>query len=101
MPVLPHQTQPSIGTAASLALCATLPLSTRPQEFTGPRPDLDELFKEPLEFKHGEITLRDRPGLGLGSTRRRWRRRSFHRGGLGVLSCGAPISRGGLVWSSD
>jgi L-alanine-DL-glutamate epimerase-like enolase superfamily enzyme len=65
MPVLPHQTQPSIGNAASLALCATLPLSTRPQEFTGPRPDLDELFKEPLEFKHGEITLRDCPGLGL------------------------------------
>ena len=65
MPVVPHQTQPSIGTAASLALCATLPLSTRPQEFTGPRPDLDELFKEPLEFKDGQITLPDRPGLGL------------------------------------
>jgi L-alanine-DL-glutamate epimerase-like enolase superfamily enzyme len=65
MPVLPHQTQPSIGNAASLALCATLPLSTRPQEFTGPRPDLDELFKEPLEFTNGQITLRDCPGLGL------------------------------------
>ena len=65
MPVVPHQTQPSIGNAASLALCATLPLSTRPQEFTGPRPDLDALFKEPLEFKDGRITLRDRPGLGL------------------------------------
>jgi L-alanine-DL-glutamate epimerase-like enolase superfamily enzyme len=65
LPVLPHQTQPSIGNAASLALCATLPLSTRPQEFTGPRPDLDELFKEPLEFKDGRITLSDRPGLGL------------------------------------
>jgi len=65
MPVLPHQTQPSIGNAASLALCATLPLSTRPQEFTGPRPDLDELFKEPLPFTNGQITLRDCPGLGL------------------------------------
>jgi len=65
LPVVPHQTQPSIGNAASLALCATLPLSTRPQEFTGPRPDLDELFKEPLEFKDGRITLSDRPGLGL------------------------------------
>ena len=65
MPVVPHQTQPSIGNAASLALCATLPLSTRPQEFTGPRPDLDELFKESLEFTNGQITLRDRPGLGL------------------------------------
>jgi L-alanine-DL-glutamate epimerase-like enolase superfamily enzyme len=65
LPVLPHQTQPSIGNAASLALCATLPLSTRPQEFTGPRPDLDELFKEPLEFRDGRITLSNRPGLGL------------------------------------
>jgi L-alanine-DL-glutamate epimerase-like enolase superfamily enzyme len=51
--------------ASSLALCATLPLSTRPQEWTGPRPELDELFKDPLEFKDGQITLRDRPGLGL------------------------------------
>jgi len=42
-----------------------LPLSTRPQEFTGPRPDLDELFKEPLVFQDGRITLPDRPGLGL------------------------------------
>ena len=65
MAVLPHQTQPSVGNAASLAVCATLPLSTRPQEFTGPRPDLDELFKEPLIFKDGKITLPDRPGLGL------------------------------------
>lgn len=24
-----------------------------------------ELFKEPLEFKNGQITLPDRPGLGL------------------------------------
>ena len=62
---MPHQTQPSIGNAASLALCATLPLSIRPQEFTGPRPDLDELFKEPLVFRDGQITLPDRPGLGL------------------------------------
>ena len=65
LPVVPHQTQPSIGNAASLAVCATLPLSTRPQEFTGPRPDLDELFKDPLPFTNGTITLRDRPGLGL------------------------------------
>ncbi len=57
-------TPPRFGTAG-LALCATLPLSTRPQEFTGPRPDLDELFKEPLELKEGQITLPDRPGLGL------------------------------------
>jgi L-alanine-DL-glutamate epimerase-like enolase superfamily enzyme len=32
---------------------------------TGPRPDLDELFREPLAFQDGQITLPDRPGLGL------------------------------------
>ena len=29
-------------TAASLALCVTLPRATRPDELTGPRPELDE-----------------------------------------------------------
>jgi len=34
-------------------------------EYTGPRPDLDELFDDPWEFKEGQITIPDRPGLGL------------------------------------
>ena len=63
--VVPHMTQPSIGNAASLALCATLPLSGRPHEHTGQRDDLDELFEDPWEFKDGQITIPDRPGLGL------------------------------------
>ncbi len=65
MQVLPHQTQPSIGNAASLHVCSTLPQSTRPHEFTGPRPEMDDLFDDPWEFADGQITIPDRPGLGL------------------------------------
>jgi D-arabinonate dehydratase/D-galactarolactone cycloisomerase len=63
--VVPHMTQPSIGNAASLHFCATIPNSSRPHEYTGPRPDLDGLFKDPWEFKDGTVTVPDRPGLGL------------------------------------
>jgi L-alanine-DL-glutamate epimerase-like enolase superfamily enzyme len=65
MPVVPHMTQPSVGNAASLHLCATIPNSSRPHEYTGPRPDLDELFMGAWEFKDGTITIPDRPGIGL------------------------------------
>ena len=65
MAVVPHMTQPTIGNAASLALCATLPLSNRPHEYSGQRDDLDELFEDPWEFKNGQITMPDKPGLGL------------------------------------
>ena len=65
MQLLPHQTQPSIGNAASLHVVSTLPQSTRPHEYTGPRPDLDDLFDDPWEFVDGQITIPDRPGLGL------------------------------------
>jgi len=65
MQLLPHQTQPSIGNAASLHVVSTLPQSTRPHEYTGPSPDLDDLFDDPWEFKDGQITIPDRPGLGL------------------------------------
>jgi L-alanine-DL-glutamate epimerase-like enolase superfamily enzyme len=65
MSVVPHMTQPTIGNAASLALCATLPLSNRPHEYSGQRDDLDELFEDPWEFKNGEMTIPNKPGLGL------------------------------------
>lgn len=65
--VVPHQTQPSVGNAASLAVCSTLRHADRPHEYTGPRPDLEELFEDPIRFDgaSGTITLPDRPGLGL------------------------------------
>ncbi len=65
MAMVPHMTQPSVGNAASLHLCATSPNSSRPHEYTGPRPDLDELFTDPWEFKDGTITIPNRPGIGL------------------------------------
>lgn len=62
---VPHQTQPTIGTAANLHVCAALVNCNRPQEYTGQRPELDALFVEPLVFENGQITVPDRPGLGL------------------------------------
>ncbi|MCH9010620.1 MAG: hypothetical protein IIC21_08360 [Chloroflexi bacterium] len=62
---LPHQTQPKIGTLASLHVVGTVQKATRPQEYTGQRPEVDELFVEPVEFKDGYVRLPKRPGLGL------------------------------------
>ena len=65
LPVMPHMTQPTIGNAASLHFCATIPLSSRPHEYTGPRADLDRIFTDPWEFQDGSMSIPDRPGLGL------------------------------------
>jgi len=62
---VPHQTQPTVGTAASLHVVASLLSATRPQEYTGQNPRLDSLFKEPLVFEDGYITVPQKPGLGL------------------------------------
>ncbi|MDA1297753.1 MAG: mandelate racemase/muconate lactonizing enzyme family protein [Chloroflexi bacterium] len=62
---LPHQTQPTIGTLASLHVCATSPQSSRPHEFSGERPELNELFEEPVLLEDGFMQIPDRPGLGL------------------------------------
>lgn len=62
---VPHQTQPTIGTAANLHFIASLRDATRPQEFTGVNERLNDLFEEPLEFKDGFITVPSKPGLGL------------------------------------
>jgi L-alanine-DL-glutamate epimerase-like enolase superfamily enzyme len=62
---VPHQTQPTIGTAANLHCIAALQWANRPQEYTGQRPELDALFVEPLVFQDGDLLIPDRPGLGL------------------------------------
>lgn len=62
---VPHQTQPTVGTAANLHLCAALVHCNRPQEYTGARPELDDLFQEPLRFEEGHLVVPDRPGHGL------------------------------------
>lgn len=62
---VPHQTQPTIGTAANLHLIAALQWAHRPQEYTGRRPELDEIFDDPLIMEDGHLLVPDRPGLGL------------------------------------
>jgi L-alanine-DL-glutamate epimerase-like enolase superfamily enzyme len=62
---VPHQTQPTIGTAANLHCIAALQWAIRPQEYTGQRPELDALFPEPLVFQDGDLLVPERPGLGL------------------------------------
>jgi L-alanine-DL-glutamate epimerase-like enolase superfamily enzyme len=62
---VPHQTQPTIGTAATLHACAALPNVNRPQEYTGRNPYLDEIFVEPLVLEDGHIHVPPKPGLGL------------------------------------
>jgi L-alanine-DL-glutamate epimerase-like enolase superfamily enzyme len=62
---VPHQTQPTIGTAANLHICCALANATRPQEYTGRNTQLDELFKDPLVFEDGYIHIPNKPGLGL------------------------------------
>jgi len=62
---LPHQTQPTIGTAANVHVIAALLNATRPQEYIGQNPRLDALFKEPLIFQDGYIHVPQKPGLGL------------------------------------
>ena len=62
---VPHQTQPTIGTAANLHVVSSLMNATRPQEYTGQNPRLDALFKKPLIFEDGYIHVPQKPGLGL------------------------------------
>jgi len=62
---LPHQTQPTVGTAANLHVCASLHWCDWPQEYTGQSPQLDDLFEKPLEFYDGYLTVPKDPGLGL------------------------------------
>lgn len=63
--MVPHQTQPTIGTAANLHFIASLRDATRPQEFSGVSERLNGLFKEPLVLQDGHITIPQKPGLGL------------------------------------
>ena len=62
---VPHQTQPTVGTAANLHVVASLLNASRPQEYTGQNLRLDDLFAEPLLFEDGCITVPTKPGLGL------------------------------------
>ncbi|MDZ4860737.1 MAG: mandelate racemase/muconate lactonizing enzyme family protein [Candidatus Hydrogenedentes bacterium] len=63
----PHQTQPTIGQAASMHYTSVFVGNDMAQELTegGHTSPLRNFFKNPLEFKNGRITVPDGPGLGL------------------------------------
>lgn len=63
----PHQTQPTIGQAATVHYTSVFVNNDSAQELTegGHKSPLRDLFKTPLEFKKGRLTVPDTPGLGL------------------------------------
>lgn len=65
--IMTHNTRPTLATAASLQLVASIPNAARVQEYAGARPEmgLDKLFENYFEFKEGYLTIPTIPGLGL------------------------------------
>jgi len=65
--VMVHNTRPTLATAASLNLVASLPNAARVQEFSGMRPELGQgkLFRNSLRFEDGFLFIPTSPGLGL------------------------------------
>ncbi|MEM6260972.1 MAG: mandelate racemase/muconate lactonizing enzyme family protein [Bacteroidota bacterium] len=65
-----HNAKPTLATAASLQLLASIPNAARFQEYAGKRIEdgygkLYPLFDNYVEFKDGYLYLTDEPGLGL------------------------------------
>jgi L-alanine-DL-glutamate epimerase-like enolase superfamily enzyme len=65
--LVPHQTQPTIGQAATLHYTSVFVAGETAQEIShnGMKSDLHTLFKNPLEFKKGRLTVPSGPGWGL------------------------------------
>ncbi|MFA7289217.1 MAG: mandelate racemase/muconate lactonizing enzyme family protein, partial [Melioribacteraceae bacterium] len=65
--IMTHNTRPTLATAASLQLCASIPNAARVQEYAGQRVDLDlsHLFEGYFDFKDGYLLIPQIPGLGL------------------------------------
>ncbi|GMU91938.1 MAG: mandelate racemase [Candidatus Hydrogenedentota bacterium] len=63
----PHQTQPTIGTAANVHFTSVFVANDMAQELTegGHKSPLHDLFKRPIEYKDGRIRVPEDPGLGL------------------------------------
>ena len=62
-----HNTRPTLATAASLQLAASIANASRVQEYAGARPEmgLGTLFENSLEFTDGFLAIPTLPGLGL------------------------------------
>ncbi len=65
--LVPHQTQPSIGTAANLHFTACFAREERAQEYdiNSKRAILNGVIHPPLEQKGGYLAVPDGPGLGI------------------------------------
>ncbi len=65
--VMVHNTRPTLATAASLHLVASISNAARLQEFSGMRPELnlERMFTGSLRFENGYLYVPDGPGLGL------------------------------------
>ncbi len=65
--VMVHNTRPTLATAASLNLLASIPNAAKVQEFSGMRPELNLsiFFHNSLRFENGFLFIPTEPGLGL------------------------------------
>ena len=65
--LVPHQTQPAIGTAANLHFTACFAREERAQEYdiNPKRAVLNRVIHPPLEQKNGYLAVPDGPGLGI------------------------------------
>lgn len=65
--IMTHNTRPTLATAMSLQLVASIPNAARVQEYAGARPEmgLANLFENQLEFKDGFLNVPTTSGLGL------------------------------------
>lgn len=65
--VMMHNTRPTLATASSLHLIASMPNGARVQEYAGRRPELglEGLFEQELQFENGHLYIPQSPGLGL------------------------------------
>ncbi len=65
--LVPHQTQPAIGTAANLHFTACFAREERAQEYdiNSKRAILNRVIHPPLEQKNGYLDVPDGPGLGI------------------------------------
>jgi len=68
--IMVHNAKPTLATAASLSLLASIPNGARFQEYAGKRTpqgygSLFDLFDNYFEFEDGYLKLSDQPGLGL------------------------------------
>jgi len=72
-PVVCHNTQPTIGTAAHYHFWISEPMCIYPQEYPAedhPLRDRYQILAEPLPIEKGFLTMPDRPGLGIEINRK-------------------------------